>query len=123
MPPTATAKEIKRAYYRKAKDVHPDKNPNDAEAAGKFLLLHSAYQTLSDDEARARYDSWGRTSTRQGDPYVFFEVLFGSQLVEPFGQLAVASFSFLDGLLRLPEITLSSCGAIARIASHSWKWQ
>ena len=98
--PNATAKEIKRAYYQKAKFVHPDRNPDDQEAATKFLQLHNAYQTLVDDDQRAAYDEWGTTqaTTTTGDMYnfrpdVFFAVLFGSQLVEAYiGQLTVSTF-------------------------------
>jgi len=99
----ATSKEIKRSYYKKAKDVHPDKNPNDADAAEKFLKLHTAYTTLMDDQARAAYDKFGATPETGGrlmDPYVFSAILFGSQLVEPYiGELAVASF--MDLLMKL----------------------
>ena len=103
----ASSKEIKRSYYRKAKDVHPDKNPDDEDAAEKFLMLHTAYQTLMDEQSRAAYDLFGnkgRTTTGGGrlpmDPHVFCAVLWGSQLVEPFiGELAVASF--MDVLLKL----------------------
>jgi hypothetical protein len=104
----ASSKEIKRSYYRKAKDVHPDKNPDDEDAAEKFLALHTAYQTLMDEQARAAYDLFGNkgTTTTAGggglpmDPHVFCAVLWGSQLVEPFiGELAVASF--MDVLLKL----------------------
>mmetsp|Transcript_9416 Transcript_9416/g.17097 ORF Transcript_9416/g.17097 Transcript_9416/m.17097 type:complete len:613 (-) Transcript_9416:1759-3597(-) len=103
----ASSKEIKRSYYRKAKDVHPDKNPDDEDAAEKFLMLHTAYQTLMDEQSRAAYDLFGNkgTTTTGGgglpmDPHVFCAVLWGSQLVEPFiGELAVASF--MDVLLKL----------------------
>jgi curved DNA-binding protein CbpA len=93
----ASSKEIKRAYYRKARDVHPDKNPNDQEAADKFLKLHVAYQVLSDEDTRAAYDTFGASSAqndgRQMDVFVFFAILFGMDKVEPYiGELAVASF-------------------------------
>ena len=101
----ASSQQIKRSYYRKAKDVHPDKNPDDVDAAEKFLMLHTAYQTLMDEQARAAYDLFGdKASTNGGgqplDPHVFCAVLWGSQLVEPFiGELAVASF--MDVLIKL----------------------
>jgi len=104
---TSTSKEIKRAYYKKAKDVHPDKNPDDEDAAAQFVQLHHAYQTLMDPKTREAYDSWGRHSSAGNDNDslagfnvdIFFEILFGSQVVEPYvGQLAVASFvsRFID---------------------------
>ena len=42
----ASAAEVKRAYYRRAKAAHPDTNPNDAEAAAKFARLKVAYVAL-----------------------------------------------------------------------------
>jgi hypothetical protein len=102
----ATPKDIKRAYYTKAKHVHPDKNPTDSErAAETFLQLHSAYQILSDPERRATYDQWGLPS--QGKeaeedgmtlkinfcPRTFFIILFGSQqVVEQYtGELSIST--------------------------------
>jgi curved DNA-binding protein CbpA len=102
----ASSKEIKRAYYRKAKDVHPDKNPNDQEAADKFLKLHAAYQILSDEDTRAAYDTFGALSVpengRQMDAFVFFAILFGMEKVEPYiGELVVASF--VDRIMKLAQ--------------------
>jgi curved DNA-binding protein CbpA len=95
VPTDATSKEIKRAYYRKAKDVHPDHN-SDQDAAAKFLELHNAYQTLSDDDKRAAYDESGARdddTTWNFNVDVFFAILFGSQLVDQYiGQLTVATF-------------------------------
>jgi curved DNA-binding protein CbpA len=43
---TATDKEIKTAYYRLARDWHPDKNPNDPDAEGRFKRISEAYQVI-----------------------------------------------------------------------------
>ncbi len=56
---TASADEIKKAYRRKAREFHPDANPDDASAAEQFKLVARAYQVLSDDQLRARYDRYG----------------------------------------------------------------
>lgn len=53
----ATDNDIKRAYRKLAIVHHPDKNPDDADAADKFKEIGEAYETLSDAEKRARYDS------------------------------------------------------------------
>ena len=95
VPSDATAAEIKRAYYRAARICHPDKNPGDAEATAKFQRLGEAYQVLSNDDMRARYDRDGKEAAAAGvtfmDPAVFFTMLFGSELFEPMvGQLALA---------------------------------
>ena len=53
---TATAKEIKKAYYRLAKKYHPDHNQNDSAAAEKFKAVGEAYRVLSNAASRAEYD-------------------------------------------------------------------
>jgi len=55
----AGADEIKRAYRRRARELHPDANPGDASSAEKFREVARAYEVLSDPEQRARYDRYG----------------------------------------------------------------
>ncbi len=109
----ALSSEIRSAYRRRARDVHPDKRPDDPNAMRKFRELSAAYQTLSDPALRKRYDSTGIGVDADGrggggaslspvllDPLVFFAVLFGSELVEPYiGELGVATT--FDTLLKL----------------------
>ncbi|KAH0920279.1 hypothetical protein HID58_027939 [Brassica napus] len=92
--PTATESEIKKAYYIKARQVHPDKNPNDPQAAHNFQasfvslfdikVLGEAYQVLSDSAQRQAYDAFGKSgiSTELFERYI--------------GQLAMASMASLD---------------------------
>ncbi|XP_010913147.1 chaperone protein dnaJ 6 [Elaeis guineensis] len=56
---TATQQEIKKAYYRLALRLHPDKNPGDEEAKEKFQLLQKVISVLGDEEKRAIYDQTG----------------------------------------------------------------
>ena len=56
---SASADEIKKAYRRRARDLHPDANPDDPQAEDRFKELAVAYQVLSDDDQRARYDRFG----------------------------------------------------------------
>ncbi|NLX66387.1 MAG: molecular chaperone DnaJ [Bacteroidales bacterium] len=56
---TATADEIKKAYRKKAIQYHPDKNPGDKEAEEKFKEAAEAYEVLSDEQKRGRYDQFG----------------------------------------------------------------
>ena len=94
----ATPSEIKKFYYKKARVVHPDKNPGDPEAATKFQALGHAYNVLSNEQLRANYDKNGKAETTaeeeaggQVDAMVFFNVMFGSMLVEPYiGELWIA---------------------------------
>lgn len=56
---SASADEIKKAYRKKAKQYHPDLNPGDKEAEAKFKEANEAYEVLSDDQKKARYDQFG----------------------------------------------------------------
>lgn len=55
----ASAEEIKKAYRKMAIKYHPDKNPGDKVAEEKFKEAAEAYEILSDDNKRARYDQYG----------------------------------------------------------------
>lgn len=56
---TATAEELKKAYRKKAIQYHPDRNPDNPEAEAKFKEAAEAYEVLSDENKRARYDKYG----------------------------------------------------------------
>src|ERR1043165_6911730 len=60
---TASIDEIKKAYRKLAVKYHPDKNPDDPAAEGKFKEAAEAYGVLSDDEKRATYDRYGHAGT------------------------------------------------------------
>jgi molecular chaperone DnaJ len=56
---SASQEEIKKAYRKQALKYHPDKNPGDAEAEARFKEAAEAYEVLSNDDKRARYDRFG----------------------------------------------------------------
>lgn len=55
----ASVDEIKKAYRQTAKKYHPDLNPGDKEAEARFKEANEAYEVLSDENKRARYDQFG----------------------------------------------------------------
>ncbi|MFC2081290.1 molecular chaperone DnaJ [Bacteroidota bacterium] len=59
VPKSASGEEIKKAYRKQALKYHPDKNPGDSSAEGKFKEAAEAYEVLSNDDKRARYDRFG----------------------------------------------------------------
>lgn len=83
LPPSATALDIKKAYRKAAIKLHPDKNPDDPTAAAKFQEVGEAYQVLSDDTLRAKYDKYGKQELipQEGfeDPTEFFSMIFGGE--------------------------------------------
>lgn len=86
--PSASHGDIKKAYYKLALLLHPDKNREDSPdtAKKKFQVLQESYAVLSDPERRSRYDQWGITSPEGGDESFFFnEALFAqfAHLIRP----------------------------------------
>ena len=56
---SASSDELKKAYRKRARELHPDANPGDAQAEARFKEVARAYQVLSDESQRARYDQFG----------------------------------------------------------------
>src|SRR6266545_6884391 len=94
----AKAGEIKSAFRKLAKKLHPDSNKHDPEAASRFAELNAAYEIVGDADKRKAFDrgeidaegkprfqgfegfAGGRTGTRGGGPDSRFETFnFGSE--------------------------------------------
>jgi molecular chaperone DnaJ len=60
----ASKEEMKKAYRKMAMQYHPDRNPDNKEAEDKFKEAAEAYEILSDDDKKARYDRFGHEGVR-----------------------------------------------------------
>lgn len=68
----ASAEDIKRAYRKRARELHPDANPDDPSAEARFKEVAEAYEVLSDPNKRSRYDRFGTVNgpgSTGGDPF------------------------------------------------------
>src|SRR5665213_184850 len=68
VPKNASADDIKKAYRKLARKLHPDVNPNDKEAHKKFQQINEANEVLSDPEKRKKYDQHGE-NWKHADQY------------------------------------------------------
>ena len=93
VPKTATEAEIKKAYRRLAMKFHPDRNPDDAEAEGRFKEAKEAYEILTDAPKRAAYDQYGHAGLEaaaagargHGNTADAFSDIFGDVFGDIFG--------------------------------------
>jgi molecular chaperone DnaJ len=81
---TADKEEIKKSYKRLAVQFHPDRNPDDPEAAEKFRAVAEAYDILSDAEKRQVYDRYGEAGLK-GRGYDFSAEDIFAQFMNMFG--------------------------------------
>ena len=93
----ASAADIKRAYRKLAMKHHPDQNPGDETAEGKFKEAAEAYDVLGNEQKRAQYDQFGHQAFAQGggfqgqrfsnmeDIFSAFGDIFGGGLGDLFG--------------------------------------
>lgn len=58
--------DVKRAFRRKARKLHPDHNPNDPKAAAEFKEINEAYEILKDADKKAAYDQFGHAAFEGG---------------------------------------------------------
>jgi DnaJ-class molecular chaperone len=91
--PAAPIDEIRAAYRKRALLLHPDRNPDDAEAVRRFCSISQAYSILSDEGQRSEYDE----SRRRQRPAGLLDGLSADL------EAALAIFSHVASLFEVPE--------------------
>jgi curved DNA-binding protein len=92
----ATDDDIKKAYRKLARKLHPDLNPNDKEAHKKFQQVNEANEVLSDPEKRKKYDQYGK-DWQHADQFRQYEQQHRSQRkTQPGGEQTFYSEDFGD---------------------------
>ncbi len=104
----ATLDEIKRAYRQLAKDLHPDVNSGDREAAEKFKAITAAYNLLADARKRVEYDrTEGRRNPgaaakdwEKGGAWFEFEIdeSTGERIIDLYGDVAGRRLGRVSGV-------------------------
>lgn len=107
VPVNASQNEIKRQYYRMAKQYHPDKC-TDKEAKEAFQKIGEAYQVLGDVDRRKKYDKEGKDAINQMqfvDSTFFFSLLFGSEKLDPYiGKLRMVMYVEYEQMYKEEEV-------------------
>jgi DnaJ-class molecular chaperone len=123
----ASEAEVKRAFRKVARELHPDVNAHDPEAEKKFKAAAEAYEVLSDPEQRQVYDRFGQDGLRQGGFPPGGGAGFGS-IEDLLGAVFGGAFGFEvrrgpmrgQDLMHAVEITAiqAMLGASVKIPSH-----
>ena len=94
---SASKAEIKKAYRKMAIKYHPDKNPDDKGAEEKFKLAAEAYEVLSDDNKRSRYDQFGHAAFEGAQGGGGFGGMNMEDIFSQFGDIFGGGFGGFNG--------------------------
>ncbi|SCU89076.1 LADA_0E13564g1_1 [Lachancea dasiensis] len=101
----AKAIDIKKAYRKKSIQEHPDKNPNDPGATERFQAISQAYQVLSKEDIRAKYDKFGKEEAvpQEGfeDAAEQFSMIFGGDAFASY----IGELTLLKNLQKTGELS------------------
>ncbi|XP_039484953.1 translocation protein SEC63 homolog [Drosophila santomea] len=97
VPPTSSQAEIKKAYYRLSKVLHPDKETGDEKS---FMMLSKAYQALTDDVAKENYEKYGNPD---GPGAMSFGIALPSWIVEKENSVWVLGLYGLVFMVAMPS--------------------
>ena len=133
---SADKDEVRKAYRSVAQKTHPDRNQADPEAAVRFRRIREAYEVLSDEDARARYDRQRRAQVQSTSltavprldagcmAYVAWRVLVGVIAALIFVAMEMAGLWELDDAESTTYVVVAAvlvAGALAFLAAYSFE--
>jgi len=100
VPANAATKIIKKAYRKRSRELHPDKNPGDPEKAKKdFIKITKAYTIMTDPAARENFEKWGHPD---GWGHFNIGIALPETLQEKDQQLFVLTLTFMICIVMIP---------------------
>ena len=94
VPQSASANDIKKSYRKLALENHPDRNPGDEKAVGRFKEAAEAFEVLGDEQKRSRYDRFGHAGVSGANGARGFNDV--ADIFDVFGEL-LGGFGFGSG--------------------------